>query len=166
MFPTRKLWKEHEFAHHRYSRVWVCPECPQSLSSLENWKIHVNSAHDVLFSGAQYKAMMAVVEHKIPQAVESLQCPLCLSLPKNSRKHFTTHVAKHMERIALAALPREAEIDTDDASDGATSGEDPGLKMSSNHSINPGDFILQGETPKEFQNFKVCFHVNFSFLDY
>jgi hypothetical protein len=110
--------------------------------------------------------MTAVMEHKTLQAVESLQCPLCLSLLKKSRKYFTTYTAKHMERIALAALLREAILDTDDSSDGATSEKDPGLKMSSNHSINPRDFILQGETPEEFQNFKVCFHVNFSILDY
>ena len=38
-----------------------------------------------------------------------------------SRRAFTTHVSKHMEQIALAALPRNAEPDSETQSDAETS---------------------------------------------
>jgi hypothetical protein len=39
--------------------------------------------------------------------MELESCPLCLEVPGKSQRYFATHVGKHMEAIALAALPRD-----------------------------------------------------------
>ena len=49
------------------------------------------------------------------------RCPLCLVPADMSRRAFTTHVSKHMEQIALAALPRNVEPDSETESDVETS---------------------------------------------
>jgi hypothetical protein len=45
---------------------------------------------------------------------------MCLKGAMKTQKEFVTHVAKHMESIALAALLREADSDTGSESDGGS----------------------------------------------
>ena len=45
--------------------------------------------------------------------IEVEECPLCRSVLGKPRREFVKHVGRHMEQIALMALPREATDDSD-----------------------------------------------------
>ena len=60
--------------------------------------------------------MLPTVALLAAEKVQDRQCPLCLKTTNGKRKDFATHVGKHMEAIALAALPKEPESDVDHSS--------------------------------------------------
>ncbi|KAH7351162.1 hypothetical protein BKA65DRAFT_593972 [Rhexocercosporidium sp. MPI-PUGE-AT-0058] len=108
-FATRKLWEEHEFGQHRMNNHWACSTCQHKSKSPELWRAHLVQAHTFPLSDGQYVLDARLVEVHEPIPIESLSCPLCLEIPGKSQRHFATHVGKHMEIIALAALPRDKE---------------------------------------------------------
>lgn len=55
--------------------------------------------------------------------IEVEECPLCRSVLGKPRREFVKHVGRHMEQIALMALPREA-TDDSDAESACTAQED------------------------------------------
>lgn len=48
--------------------------------------------------------------------VEDAECPLCRTVVGKPRRAFVKHVARHMEEIALMALPRNIEDDSEEGS--------------------------------------------------
>jgi len=60
---------------------------------------------------------MAIAKSFSKILAESQTCLMCLKGAIKTRKEFVTYVAKHMESIALAALPRESDLDTSSESD-------------------------------------------------
>ena len=126
-FPTRKLWEDHEFTQHRVDRSWKCSDCPQNLTDPNQWRDHLEERHGAAFSDSQFDIACKMAEQRKPQPIESHQCPLCLCFPGKSKRNFATHVGKHMEGIALAALPRETTSDSesDDETLAGTSPKSP-----------------------------------------
>lgn len=61
-------------------------------------------------------------EHRLEKVWQRTECPLCLTFVAPKRGDLMTHVGKHMEQIALTALPPE--IDFDPESEAESSGED------------------------------------------
>jgi ankyrin repeat protein len=57
------------------------------------------------------ETMARAAEKEKPKDLSNTSCPLCLVIPGGTRRSFMTHVGKHMEEIALAALPREPDSD-------------------------------------------------------
>lgn len=51
-----------------------------------------------------------------------MKCPLCLDFPVGTRKAYETHVGAHLEDVALACLPKDAESDDEEDSDLSDSG--------------------------------------------
>jgi len=49
------------------------------------------------------------LDHKLGPNWDSFECPLCLELTEPGKSATLVHFARHMEDIALAALPREVE---------------------------------------------------------
>ncbi|PMD42143.1 hypothetical protein L207DRAFT_306462 [Hyaloscypha variabilis F] len=120
-FPTRKMWETHEFEEHRFDTVLCCSLCPSSLTSSflteEEGNEHLKSAHG---RGLEKKAPgipLGLYKQRKPHEAASISCPLCLCVPGTSRRNFVTHVSKHIESIALAALPRENGSDSESGSD-------------------------------------------------
>ncbi|KAL2071260.1 hypothetical protein VTL71DRAFT_12495 [Oculimacula yallundae] len=127
-FATRKLWEEHEFGQHRVNRFWACSTCQHKSDSAEDWRSHLVQAHNFPLSEGQYSLEARLVEFHEPISIESLSCPLCLEVPGKSQRHFATHVGKHMEGIALAALPRDADSsDTESITSDMSDASDPGI---------------------------------------
>jgi len=60
------------------------------------------------------------LDHHFGPTWESVTCPLCLAATESGKSHTLIHFARHMEDIALAALPREVESDAE--SDGDVNG--------------------------------------------
>jgi hypothetical protein len=108
-FPTRKLWADHEFNEHRVVRSWVCSQCPEKFLSPGDWGAHLTYMHRTAFSGLPFQFALAAAERRHPQPIKDQKCPLCLDTPASKRRNFEAHVGRHMEEIALAALPREIE---------------------------------------------------------
>lgn len=78
-------------------------ECIEVFANENFWRDHVASRHHIFFSPPR---------SKIPGLLVHSQCPLCLSFVGLTRRAFSTHVGKHMEKIALTALPPEMEFGT------------------------------------------------------
>jgi hypothetical protein len=73
---------------------------------MDQWREHLREDHRILLNNTQLEVAASMAEQRKPQPVETLKCPLCLCVLSKSRRHFARHVGKHMESIALAALPR------------------------------------------------------------
>jgi hypothetical protein len=71
------------------------------------------------FSNRQLWVGHLEIEHGFGPTWEGIQCPLCLEHTENGKGAVLTHFARHMEDIALAALPRG--VDSDVESDSETS---------------------------------------------
>lgn len=66
------------------------------------------------------------LDHQLGPAWNSLECPFCLDLIKPGKTAVLSHFARHMEDVALVALPRE--VDPEDES------EDPSESISNSES--------------------------------
>jgi len=67
--------------------------------------------HDFNLSSTQSSEITAAAEQRQEALNSQQECPLCRTTGWTSRRAFVTHVGKHLETIALASLPREAESD-------------------------------------------------------
>ena len=106
-FATRKQWASHEFEQHRVERFWRCQECSAELPSLEYWRNHIFKAHPNAVPSRSRLGVSAQLAENSRLDVADMSCPLCLKKLGPSRRAFATHVGKHMEQLALAALPKE-----------------------------------------------------------
>jgi hypothetical protein len=128
-FPTRKMWAKHEFGNHRNSKHWVCYQCRLQFESPSEWENHVKDVHGIVFSITQRASAISMAEASKAQAMEIQKCPLCLKQGMKTQREFTTHVGKHMEAIALAALPRDADTDSEG---GSTTSNDADFELERN----------------------------------
>jgi hypothetical protein len=82
--------------------------------------------HGTILSSEERKGVLDIAEYFKEMPIESQECPMCLKEGVKTRKEFITHVAKHMESIALAALPRKADSDqgSDDGGASVTTSND------------------------------------------
>jgi hypothetical protein len=104
-FATRMEWADHEFKNH-YGE--------SQLSDLRSISEGTTAGAS---RGGVYKAPPAVNDEVVPKATtEHLSCPLCRTSLGNSKRIYISHVAKHMESIALAVLPADSGDDSDDDS--------------------------------------------------
>ena len=122
-FTTRTEWADHEFSEHRVVRLWACSECAEECACEGDWVEHLKKCHQRIFSGPSYhiaKNMACTIRAK---PIENEECPLCQAVFAKSRRDFVKHVGRHMEEIALIALPRgdDEESDTDSSDTAARS---------------------------------------------
>lgn len=114
-------------------KCWNCLQCSETLNSPDAWKDHFSSSHGTLFSESEFRLCLKIAEKRTPHHIDRQQCPLCLAFPCGSQRNFISHVGKHMESIALAALPRDE--DSGSESDSTTS------KNSNKADRNPHDIV-------------------------
>ena len=108
-FPSRSTWADHEFQEHRFDRYWACPECPARSCSTLDWEHHLNDAHNRKFSGPNLLSAKNTACRISRKRAEEEQCLLCRVVLGKPRRAFVKHVCRHMEDIALMALPSNAE---------------------------------------------------------
>ena len=126
-FPSRSAWAHHEFEEHRLDRYWACPECPRKSCSTLDWEHHLNNVHNQKFSGSNLVSARNTACRISPKRAEEEQCPLCRVVLGKPRRALIRHVSRHMEDIALMALPSNAEEDSEIGS------------ISTNHTSNEGN---------------------------
>ena len=113
-FPSRAAWADHEFNEHRFDALWVCPECPAEHTSTLDWEGHLEEEHNRIFSRSELHVARISAYRQRPRPVESEECPLCRVILCQPRHAFIKHIGQHMEEIALIALPRETEQDSEE----------------------------------------------------
>jgi hypothetical protein len=72
------------------------------------------------FSNRQLWVGHLEIEHGFGPAWEGIECPLCLEHTGNGKGLVLTHFARHMEDIALAALPRGVDSDVESNSESSS----------------------------------------------
>ena len=115
-FTTRAAWADHEFTEHRILRMWRCPECSESLTSASNWEHHLREMHQRVFVGPQLHSAKNIAYETRSRPIEDEECPLCRIVLGKPRRAFIKHVGRHMEEIALMALPPSTAEDSDESS--------------------------------------------------
>ena len=130
-FPSRSSWADHEFQKHSLEEYWACPECSQRSCSTLDWEHHLDDVHNQKFSGLDLVAASNAAYRIRSKPTEEKRCPFCRVLLGKSRSTYVKHVSRHMEDIALMALPRNAEEDSETSSSDTnhTSDEDDDTSM-------------------------------------
>ena len=144
MFQSRNEWLAHELQAHR--REWTCPHCQAApFSSKGSFQSHLKTAHNLVLAGSELEAVTLQSEGPV-ERIPSTACSLCedwqssiLNSNKNfaraflndgkdiqpygTLKQFRRHLGRHMEQLALFALPMNGEEEVEDES----SDEDDGV---------------------------------------
>ncbi|CZR68675.1 uncharacterized protein PAC_18574 [Phialocephala subalpina] len=125
MFRSRNEWWLHELHNHR--REWICATCDAPFDSKSSFIGHLRSSHNTTLSGSQLDGLVLKSEEPINK-IPASACMLCdeweanLLNPKQDAKraflndgakvepcgalaHFRRHLGRHMEQLALFALP-------------------------------------------------------------
>ena len=117
-FTSRAAWADHEFTEHRHDQTWNCLECSNKFASALDWEQHLQEIHHRVFIGPQLPVARNIAYQTRMRPIETEECPLCRAVLGKPRRVFVKHVARHMEEIALMALPRNTEEDSDESSIG------------------------------------------------
>ncbi|KUJ19143.1 uncharacterized protein LY89DRAFT_478685 [Mollisia scopiformis] len=133
MFRSRNEWFAHELQCHR--REWACQYCQHSaFTSAESFSRHIASAHPTILAHSKIEAIILQSEEPVTK-ISSKACPLCNEWeekfsgswhdrkrlventeaiePYGTPKQFRRHLGRHMEQLALFALPVNASDDSD-----------------------------------------------------
>ena len=122
-FATRRSWADHEFTVHRgRGRSWTCSDCSAVFENKHIFRQHAKQSHGNILTDDQLELLTKAAEGRTTDNVGNDTCPFCPERPGTKARAFAMHVARHMEEIALAVLPRDSEFDEDQSS------------VSSNHS--------------------------------
>lgn len=121
MFPSKKSWIEHESQSHR--RVWRCYEHPDLFTTKEELARHFELSHTTLGN--------LQVQEILKQAYtctqdKRTQCPFCTSCGPYE-ENLASHMASHMERLALFAIPVSPHVDDHDGHDDLSSRSGSGV---------------------------------------
>ena len=92
---------------------WVCPECQGEHPSPNALEDHLNECHGRVFARSKLSMIVGTAHKTRQKPINDQKCPLCMTTPGTTRSAFISHLAKHMEGIALLTLPRETETETD-----------------------------------------------------
>ncbi|ESZ95288.1 hypothetical protein SBOR_4315 [Sclerotinia borealis F-4128] len=136
MFRSRNEWFAHELQHHR--REWACQQCQHTpFSTSLAYKTHLMSKHHIEVEGSQLKGLMLQSEEPV-EKISATACQLCdewktniedikhdykryffnggqPSQPCGTRGQFRRHLGRHMEQLALFALPTDEDIMEDES---------------------------------------------------
>jgi hypothetical protein len=137
MFRSRNEWFAHELQCHR--REWVCHFCQHdAFPTAEMFSKHAISSHPSVLAGSKIEAVVLQSEEPVAK-IPSNACPLCnewetslreskqdskrlrfnggkIVQPFGTPKQFRRHLGRHMEQLALFALPVKGSDELEDES--------------------------------------------------
>lgn len=138
-FTTRAAWADHEFSCHRVETRWNCPECGSEEKNCQDWERHIQE-HGLVFTGPELQVARTMARNSKARPIETEECLLCREWPAKSRRAFIKHVGRHMEEMALVALPRDTEDDSEGRSDLSSQDSD-----AIEHFVSQKDIQVHGE---------------------
>lgn len=110
LFDSRRDWFDHESQVHR--NEWLCSaDCEELFSSRSDFERHMRNAHSIS-SLNQLSALAEMCQRPIDEDAEA-QCSLC-SETLGSMKQLCRHLARHLEELALFALPHRKDSERDE----------------------------------------------------
>jgi hypothetical protein len=118
IFESTHRWFAHELRFHR--RIWTCyGHCDQKFSSEISFREHVRKSRHI--AASQLPALAEMCEGPVDAASET-SCPLCREHIVGIKK-LEKHIGRHMEEVALFALPTSS-LDSEQEMESATSNTD------------------------------------------
>lgn len=128
-FSNRKAWAEHEFAIHRSQTSYFCHDCSQSFLAKDEYIQHLAAVHKLTdLRSTQCLALIAAAADVAIHDISEQKCPLCHATGWQSQRKFIAHVGRHMEEVALNALPKLQESDSDSSDSALSKSEDELIK--------------------------------------
>ena len=116
MFPDIDTWFEHELKSHRIE--WSCPSCStKPFDSAQSYELHLANKHGPLHDVRNIATLLKTSEQAV-STIKSTLCPFCNpsvedeDLPLDVFS-FKIHVGRHMQQLALFALPRVSDVGED-----------------------------------------------------
>ncbi|KAF5236596.1 hypothetical protein FANTH_11207 [Fusarium anthophilum] len=105
-FDRRHRWQLHVSQYHW--RTWPCPlKCGSTLQSAVELRDHIRHQHLPNASVEQLNIVVARGEVSVSKDVTK-ECPLCRR-DISGLKSYIKHVGRHLEQLALHALPRNGD---------------------------------------------------------
>lgn len=110
LYGSRREWAAHEQSSHQ--QAWRCHDHPETgFKSVNVFFAHLHGRHPDLIA-SQYDAFVEISETVSED--ERTKCPICFQ-DTNNIGNLPNHMANHLERFEIFALPRHTE-DEDDMS--------------------------------------------------
>ncbi|KAK8848469.1 hypothetical protein PGQ11_014949 [Apiospora arundinis] len=135
IFARRHQWVEH--LRQQHWRMWKCPfEKLDAFASRDTFMAHVQQNHRNAISADQMDTFMTACERPSSEFANQ-ECMFCEELISSSQQ-YQKHIGRHLEQIALFALPtyydadedgeteREGDIDQDHGKESTSSDSDTG----------------------------------------
>ncbi|KAK0102755.1 hypothetical protein ONS95_006352 [Cadophora gregata] len=136
MFRSRNEWFSHELQVHR--REWTCATCSELFTTKGDFKTHLLS-HRPSLIGSELEAVILLAEEPMDRFSASA-CSFCdewkdqisntdrnerlaylnsgkAVAPYGTKNQFRRHLGRHMEQLALFALPRDHSNELEDDSE-------------------------------------------------
>lgn len=157
-FQKRKQWARHMAKDHW--RTWTCPfGCPLGFRTSEDSLNHAREKHLTQVSTDRVEDLVSLSSNVDLTRAEG-KCPVCLTFDIKNSRVYESHVARHLEQLALFVLPQTSgdESDQDDETDDNQRGDwetNSGERQVSDMKSDPGEEALLGpglETEGDFQN--------------
>jgi hypothetical protein len=93
---------------------WRCNLCKKTFETQEVLRGHIITVHENEITTSQIEEVMSTSKRLVPCTVATQLCPFCLTTPSETQAGFASHVGKHQQEIALAALPRLGDTSDDE----------------------------------------------------
>jgi hypothetical protein len=143
VYRSRREWAAHESSEHRrryrcYAHADMLYENPDRL------KAHLQREHASHLTDAQMDSLVGMADVGVLD--ERPHCPICFELAPFS-KGLENHLAHHLERLAIFALPRhgnDAEEDAASTADTPDSQKACQRSFDSGRSLDPPEFSDHG----------------------
>ena len=111
LFESSHRWIEHEMRIHR--RSWTCRgHCNEIFHTYDTFKAHISSEIPII-NLEQLPTFVDMCASSL-DAIADSECPLCRETIRGVERE--KHIGRHMEGIALFALPQGARDDLEDSS--------------------------------------------------
>ena len=161
LYSTRHEWFEHELARHRME--WQCKVrgCRKIFKSVGLLEAHLRMYHVQEITEIQLPALLEMSEKPIDR-ISPDECPFCEQWSTHLQNiqpsigpqqghdslvvtpnQFRNHVARHMEQLALFALPkRSGDEDDDDANSNKPAADDALEENAVENAVQRANFSL------------------------
>ncbi|KAK0656929.1 hypothetical protein B0T16DRAFT_366690, partial [Cercophora newfieldiana] len=105
LYDSVESWIKHEESTHRLTMR--CPEHPSRVFERQDeFENHLASEHSDRSDGVKTALLLSATDSTVSNANRC--CPVCRATTLTSPKDLNSHIARHLERFALFALPRSA----------------------------------------------------------
>lgn len=96
--------------------IWKCNDCGTEFHEIDPFRLHTCMEHRNVVIGNQLQILVKSAEISTRSCEEDLTCPFCFEALENKIRLFAMQVARHLEEISLAVLPRYLNFENDEES--------------------------------------------------